>query len=68
MKNIKNISGLRSFLFGLGSLGNISGGYITFRRNAHKSDLEAIRGDWMKIGDDMRTAMSEMDKRVWKRS
>lgn len=68
MKNESNINGLRAFLYGFGSLGNISGSYTSIRRRTRMSDLDALRSDWQKVGDDIRTAMNRYDSELWKRS
>jgi hypothetical protein len=48
---------LKSTLFGVGSLGNLGGDYVSFHGYMGGSDLEDMRNDWRKVGDDIRSAM-----------
>lgn len=48
---------LKSTLFGVGSLGNLGGNYISFHGYMGGSDLEDMRNDWRKVGEDIRSAM-----------
>ena len=38
------------FLYGVGSLGNISGGYSRFRANLRGSYVKDMRNDWKQVG------------------
>ena len=58
-RSVRNIRGIKPFLFGFGSLGNISGGYISFRRYMRGNNLDDMRKDWEKVGNDIRIVMSK---------
>jgi len=51
---------LYGFLWGVGSLGNISGDYVEYDQLFHKSDCEALMNDWKAVGNDMKKVMSSM--------
>lgn len=51
------------FLYGLFSLGDMGGNNALFDE-PHISDAEALRRDWAKIGNDMRTVMSIYGKEM----
>lgn len=59
MRRTININIVKPFLFGFGSLGNVSGGYVSFRRYLRGNNLDDLRKDWNAIGKDIRNAMSE---------
>lgn len=40
--------------WGVGSLGNISGRYVSFRRYMRGNNISDMRNDWEAIGNDMR--------------
>lgn len=49
-------------VWGVGSLGNISGKYVSFRRYMQGNNADDLKRDWQIIGQDMRIAMSRMRK------
>lgn len=49
---------LRLLLLGMGSISNIAGGYFNMRKYIGRSDFNALRNDWRKIGHDMNIAKS----------
>lgn len=51
-----------SVIWGVGSLGNISGNYVSFRRYMHGNNYDDLRKDWQKVGDDMQFALTQMDR------
>jgi hypothetical protein len=53
-----------SFLVGVGSLLNIAGNYFEYNHSSTTSqaDLRALSSDWAIVGQDIRHAMSEVDK------
>ena len=42
------------FMYGIGSLGNISGGYSRFRFYFRGNYVQDMRKDWMQVGDVLR--------------
>lgn len=50
------------FLWGIGTLGNIGGSYLSFRDYMRKNNIDELRDDWKKVGGDMRKAMAELRK------
>jgi hypothetical protein len=57
-KKSKN-SAISAFLKGFASAFDITGGVETPDPNdGFRKDTEAIRGDWQRVGDDMRRAMN----------
>ncbi|MDE5560313.1 MAG: hypothetical protein K2J00_00680 [Bacteroidaceae bacterium] len=52
----KRANGL-SFLWGIGTLGNISGNYTTFSSYMQRDDADDLRSDWQAIGYDIQYAM-----------
>lgn len=53
---------LKSTQFGMGSLGNIGGEYVSFKEYLGGSDIEDMRNDWRKVGDDLRSAMTRLGR------
>lgn len=53
---------LKPALFGTGSLGNLGGKYVSFREYMGGSDIEDMRNDWRKVGDDLRSAMARLGR------
>ena len=51
-----------SVIWGVGSIGNISGNYISFYRYMHGNNFDDLRKDWQKVGRDMQFALSQMGK------
>lgn len=51
---------IRSFLWGVGSLGNIFGGYVDLSKYTERSDYDALMSDWEAVGDDMRKVMDSL--------
>lgn len=49
----------RPMMWGIGSLGNISGGYVSFDRYMKGNDVEAMKNDWRRVGADMRITFSK---------
>lgn len=52
------------FLQGMGSIFNIFGDNTPVKVGGFADDIEALRGDWQKIGNDMRKAMAKYGKEV----
>lgn len=52
-----NVKKIKPYLFGIGCLSNISGGYISFRRYMRGNNLDDMREDWNRIGKDLHDAM-----------
>lgn len=50
-----------SFFSGVGSLLNIRGGYKTYRPSSAASDIDAIAGDWKRVGDQILQAASRVN-------
>lgn len=50
------------FLWGIGTLGNIGGNYISFHDYMRKNNTDELRDDWRKIGEDMRKAVAVLRK------
>lgn len=50
------------FLWGVGTLGNIGGNYISFHDYMRKNNTDELRDDWKKVGGDMCKAMAELRK------
>lgn len=48
---------IQDCLSGVGSLSNISGGYISFRRYMRGNNLDDMLEDWNRIGKDLHDAM-----------
>lgn len=44
-------------LHGVGSLGNISGGYVRFSRYMGGDYVRDMRNDWMRVGDAFRDSL-----------
>jgi hypothetical protein len=51
---------LVGFLTGLGSAVHLTASPLY--RSPHRNSAEALRGDWLRIGKDIRTAMNEEDE------
>lgn len=51
---------LMGFLIGLGSPVRLSASALY--RFPHRNSAEALRGDWLRIGKDIRIAMNEEDE------
>ena len=47
-------------LQGIGSLGNISGGYVRFRRYMSGNYILDLRSDWQRVGEFLRESMSSV--------
>lgn len=45
-----------AFLWGMGTLGNLGGGYVDFDQYLLGDNASDLRKDWEKIGQDMRLA------------
>ena len=46
------------FLQGVGSLGNISGGYVRFSHYMRGNYIHDMRSDWQRVGDQLRESMA----------
>lgn len=51
-----------SVIWGVGSLGNIRGNYVSFRSYMRGNNFNDIRKDWQQVGNDMRIVLSQMEK------
>lgn len=51
-----------SFLYGVGSLGNVSGGYSRLRLYLGGNYIQDIRKDWLKVGDAFRESLYSYKK------
>ena len=49
---------IKAFIKGMGSVFNFWGGYYNYKI---KSDYEALKDDWEKVGDDLRKAMNNFN-------
>ena len=52
----------RPFLYGVGSLGNISGGYSRLRIYLRGNYVQDMRNDWLKGGDAFRQSLHSYKK------
>lgn len=52
----------RPFLYGVGSLGNISGGYSRFRVYFRGNYVQDMRKDWMQVGDALRDSFKSFKR------
>lgn len=52
----------RPFLYGVGSLGNISGGYSRLRIYLKGNYVQDMRADWLKVGDAFRHSLHSYKK------
>lgn len=52
----------RPFLYGVGSLGNISGGYSRLRLYLRGGYVQDMRADWLKVGDAFRQSLHSYKK------
>lgn len=50
------------FLYGVGSLGNISGGYSRLRLYLKGSYVQDMRADWLRVGDAFRQSLHSYKK------
>jgi hypothetical protein len=53
-----------SFLAGAGSVMGIAGNYFGFSVGGIKTDMKAIRADWIAIGNDFNVAMAKINGRT----
>ena len=55
-----------SFMIGAGSVFNIAGNYFRFNSpsGAAEADMKAISSDWGVVGDDIKSVIAEMNKKV----
>lgn len=52
----------RPFLYGVGSLGNVSGGYSRLRIYLRGNYVQDMRNDWLKVGDAFRQSLHSYKK------
>ncbi|MBO7537811.1 MAG: hypothetical protein J6T44_00855 [Prevotella sp.] len=50
------------FMYGIGSLGNISGGYSRFRVYFRGNYVQDMRKDWMQVGDAFRESFKSFKR------
>lgn len=50
------------FMYGIGSLGNISGGYSRFRFYFRGNYVQDMRKDWMQVGDVLRESFNSFKR------
>jgi len=50
-----------SFLAGAGSVMGIAGNYFGFSVGSIKTDMKAIRADWIAVGNDFNAAMAKIN-------
>ena len=53
-KHLYRLNNFGPFLYGVGSLGNVSGGYSRIRFYFRGSYIQDMRKDWMRVGDAFR--------------
>lgn len=46
------------FLHGIGSLGNISGGYVRFSSYMRGNYIHDMRSDWQRVGEQLRESLA----------
>lgn len=52
----------RPFLYGVGSLGNVSGGYSRLRIYLRGNYVQDMRNDWLRVGDALRESLRSYKK------
>lgn len=52
----------RAFNEGAGSIMSLQGGYFSMPSIPHKSDADAIREDWERVGTDLKEAMHKVNE------